>query len=137
MPWYLPAPELANDLGQGAFVLEADLGGGRWLVSDDSWRGTVLGGWGAGPPRGIAGRSIEEVDARSLPGSWLDEDPDWPAAITRRAMTAGEPGRPEPPSYPYGPFGPRPTPGRPPVEIPLVDEGRQRTRHRPGRRSAR
>ncbi len=123
MPWYLPAPELSNDLVQGAFVLEADLGGGRWLVTDDTWQGTVLDGWTAGPPHGIAGRSIEHVDARSLPASWHDEDPGWPAALLRRAMTAGEPGRPEPPSYPYGPFGPRPTTWPATAVIPLVDEG--------------
>jgi hypothetical protein len=123
MPWYLPAPELANDLVHGAFVFEADLGGGQWLVTDGSWQGAVLEGWTAGPPRGIAGRGFEVIDARALPTAWLEEDPGWPAVLVRRAMTAGEPGRAEPPSYPFGPFGPRPTTWPTPVDVPLTDEG--------------
>ena len=122
LPWYLPGPELANDLSQGAFVLEADLGDGRWLVTDDTWQGAVLDGWTTGPPQGIAGRSIEAVDGRSLPATWLDVAPDWPGVLVRRAMTAGEPGRAEPPSFPFGPFGPRPITWPTPVVVPLTSE---------------
>ena len=104
-------------------MLEADLGGGRWLVTDDTWQATVLQGWTATAGHGISGRGIEQLDARSLPVDWLDEDPGWPAALQRRAMTAGEPGRPEPPSYPIGPFGPRPISWPDVTEIPLADEG--------------
>jgi hypothetical protein len=127
MPWYLPMPEWANDLAQGAFVLEADLGGDRWLVTDHTWQGRVLDGWGSGAGRGlISGRGIETVDARSLPADWLEraaDGHDWPAAIERRARTVGEPGRPEPPSYPIGPFGPRPISWPSVEDIALRDEG--------------
>jgi hypothetical protein len=123
MPWYLPMPELANDLAGGAFVLEAHLGGDRWLVTDRTWTGRVLDGWTSGRGAFISGRGIERIDARPLPARWQHEDPGWPAVVERRAMTAGEPGRPEPPSYPIGPFGPRPT-SRPTVEdVALMNEG--------------
>lgn len=108
-PWHLPPPELANDLAAGAFVLEADLGDGRWLTTDDTWEATVLDGWTATPGRGVSGRGIEQIDARPLPSSWLEPGADpWPSALPREAMTTGEPGNPHPPSYPIGPFGPRP-----------------------------
>lgn len=109
MPWYLPPPELANDLARGAVVFEADLGGGRWLTTNASWQGTVLDGWTADPGHGISARGTEHLDARSLPADWTTGgELGWPAAIERRAASAGEPGRHEPPSYPIGPFGPRP-----------------------------
>jgi hypothetical protein len=107
--WYLPPPDFANDLVRGAFVMEADLGGGRWLTTDAAgWTGRVLDGWTATPGHGVSGRGVELLDARSLPAPWADADPGWPAVIERRAMTTGEPGRPEPPSYPVGPLTPRP-----------------------------
>ncbi len=124
MPWYLPMPEWANDLAQGAFVLEADLGGDRWLVTDRTWEGRVLDGWGSVGGRGvISGRGVETVDARSLPADWLAGEGDWPAAVERRARTVGEPGRREPPSYPIGPFGPRPISWPTVEDIALADEG--------------
>jgi hypothetical protein len=129
MPWYLPLPELANDLVGGAFVLEADLGDGRWLISDGSWQGCVLDGWSAThAERAVSGRGIEQIDARSLPAEWLDADAGdaveaWPEVILRRAMTVGEPGNPHPPSYPIGPFGPRPITWPEVVRIDFADAG--------------
>jgi len=109
MPWYLPPPDLANDLSRGAVVFEADLGDGGWLTTDSSWHGVVLDGWTADPGDGISARGTEHLDARTLPPAWTTgEDLSWPPAIERRAVSAGEPGRHEPPSYPIGPFGPRP-----------------------------
>jgi len=124
MPWYLPPSELANDTAGGAFVLEADLGGDRWLVTDDTWQGTVLDGWTATHGRGVSGRGIEQIDARPLPTDWLDAPSlEWPAAIQREARTVGEPGRHEPPTYPIGPFGPRPITWPQPVPIALTAAG--------------
>lgn len=109
-PWWLPPSPLANDLGQGAFVFEARLGT-DWLVSDERWQGAVLDGWGAMAGDRISGRGRELIDLRS-PATWS-------AAITRRAVSTGEPGRSQPPSFPGGPFGPRPI-GRPdPVDLAL------------------
>ena len=123
--WYLPPPDFSNDLVFGAFVLEAHLGDDRWLTTDGAgWTGTVLDGWTATPGAGISGRGIELIDARSLPSVWLDEPgPGWPAALERRAVTSGEPGRHEPPSYPMGPFGPRPISWPPTAALELTASG--------------
>ena len=110
--WWMPPPFLAGDITEGAFVFEARLPGGEWLVSDATWQGLALDGWGADPGDALTGRSRERIDLRSLPEGWLHAGggKDWPAAITRRAHSMGASGRPEPPSYPGGPLAPRPTP---------------------------
>ncbi|MFI6977133.1 hypothetical protein ACIBSV_00935 [Embleya sp. NPDC050154] len=110
-PWWLPPSPFANDLVHGAFVLEARLGPDTWFVTDERWQAHLLDGWTATAGGGtVSGRGRELLDARALPADWQlpDHDPGWPAAVLRRAMTTGEPGRPEPPSYPGGPFGGRP-----------------------------
>jgi len=122
--WYLPGPPLASDLAQGAFVFEARLPDGGWMVSDDSWSARVLEGWTAEASRGISGRGRELLRAHSLPADWLERDPGWPAAALRRAMAVGEPaasGRP--PSYPYGPFAPRPIAFPEPTDVPFEECG--------------
>lgn len=111
MPWWLPPP-MSNDTTRGAFVFEARLDDG-WLVSDDTWTGSVLDGWTATQGAGVSARGREIIDLRSLPEGWNDPDgadPGWKPARMRRASTTGEAGRPEPPSYPGGPLGARPIP---------------------------
>ncbi len=117
-PWYLPGPPVSTDLVGGAFVFEARLGE-EWLVSDAGWSARRLPGWGGTRAGGVTGRGRERVDARALPADWLETDPGWPAAIERRAVATGEPGRSEPPSYPYGPYGPRPIGWPEPADLPL------------------
>ncbi len=109
-PWWMPPPVFANDLGGGAFVFEAQVGADQWWCTDDSWEAVVLDGWGSTPGRGVSGRGREMLDARSLPADWASgSSTPWPAALVRRAMTSGEPGRAQPPSFPGGPLGHRPT----------------------------
>ena len=120
-PWYLPMPPFANDLANGAFVFEADLGD-RWLVTDGGWRATALDGWGATPGQGVSGRGIELLDTRSLPVDWQIGGVGG-TAVTRKAHTVGEAGRPTPPTYPIGPFGPRPISRLDADPIPLRDRG--------------
>ena len=117
-PWYLPMPPFANDLANGAFVFEADLGD-RWLISDSSWTGAVLDGWGSTPGRGVSGRGIEVLDTRSLPADWATGV--WDTTVVQRlAHTVGEAGRSTPPTYPLGPFGPRPISSIVPADRPLT-----------------
>ena len=104
MPWWLPPP-MANDTRFGAFVFEAP----GFLVSDDTWAGTVLEGWTATQGFGVSARGTEIVDLRSLPDGWNDTvDPAWEPVAVRKAQTSGESGRAEPPTYPGGPLGARP-----------------------------
>ncbi|MCF2533137.1 alpha-L-rhamnosidase-related protein [Yinghuangia soli] len=132
-PWWMPPSPLANDLHEGAFVLEARLADG-WFVSDESWQARVLPGWGDNVVDRLSGRGEEHVDCRVLPAAWCTAlastgaggqagdscgDAGWPAATARRAMTTGEPGRAEPPSFPGGPLGARPIAQAAPVEVAL------------------
>ena len=123
MPWYLPAPELATTSCRGRSSSRRTSAAGAGSSPTTPGRARSSTGGRPGRPTGIAGRSIEHVDARSLPASWLDEDP----GLARRAPATGDDRgrarRPEPPSYPYGPFGPRPITWPATVVIPLVDEG--------------
>lgn len=108
--WFMPLPE-STDLRNGAIAWEADLGDGRWVVSDPTWRGTVLHGWSADPNMGLLKRGGEHVDCRSLPDGWTTSPAvtaSWPAARPRRANSFGTSGRSVPPSFPVGPNRPRP-----------------------------
>ncbi len=107
--WWLPPPP-GTDLRHGAFVFEARLGD-DWIVSDDSWTGTRLDGWGATSGSGVGGRGTEMIDLRGLPVGWNapdGADPGWEQVATRRATTWADTSGPHPPSYPGGPFAERP-----------------------------
>ena len=107
--WWLPPPP-ANDLRHGAFAFEARLGDG-WLISDDSWTGTLLEGWGATAGTGIGGRGTELIDLRSLPADWTDaggRDPGWHGVAVRRGIGWAETSTGNPPSYPGIALGKRP-----------------------------
>lgn len=107
--WWLPPPQ-ANDLRHGAFVFEARLGD-DWLVSDESWTGTLLAGWGATAASGSGGRGTEIIDLRSLPADWSTPeaaDPGWEHVATRRGLASVDTSTVHPPSYPGGPFAERP-----------------------------
>lgn len=120
-PWYVPMPPFANDLANGAFVFEADLGD-RWLTTDASWQGTPLDGWGSTPGTGVSGRGIELLDTRALPVDWRDGGIVGDVVL-RSAHTVGEAGRPTPPTYPVGPLGPRPISELPIEAVALADRG--------------
>src|SRR5947207_643702 len=108
--WFLPPPT-GTDLRHGAFVFEARLGD-EWLISDETWTGNVLEGWGAsGASPGTGGRSTELVDLRSLPVGWNapdSADPEWEQVAMRRGTSWADTSTPHPPSYPGGPFPERP-----------------------------
>lgn len=108
--WFMPLPD-STDLRNGAIAWEVDLGGGRWVVSDPTWRATVLRGWSADPNLGLLKRGGEHLDCRSLPAGWTTSPAataGWPAARPRRANSFGTSGRTVPPSFPVGPNRPRP-----------------------------
>lgn len=108
--WWLPPPPV-SDLRHGAFVFEACLGDGDWLVSDDTWTGRSLDGWGATAAAGIGGRGTEIVDLRSLPAGWTSRegtDPGWDHVAMRRAPGWADTSTAHPPSYPGIPLGERP-----------------------------
>jgi len=107
--WWMPPPP-GTDLRFGAFVFEARIGD-DWLVSDETWTGAALDGWGATRGSGIGGRGEEIIDLRSLPHGWADRDgadPGWERVALRRAASWADTSSPHPPSYPGGPFGHRP-----------------------------
>ncbi len=104
VPWWMPAPTFASGVSGGAFVLEAQLEPGEWLVTDASWRARALSGWGADPAAGVTGRGRERIDLAALPVTWLGpefDDADWEPARELRGHGVGEPARAEPPSYPF------------------------------------
>ena len=110
-PWWMPVPP-ALQLGAGAFLFEAELGG-ETLASDARWRALAGAGLGELPGQGIGGLPIEVCDGSLLPEGWnqLDfDDGAWPAAAELSAASIGFTGRHEPPSHPYGPLLPRPIP---------------------------
>lgn len=107
--WYLPPPA-GSDLRHGAFVFEARAGD-EWIVSDESWTGALLEGWGATAGGGIGGRGTEVVDLRSLPLAWNDtgaRDLAWGPVALRRGQSWADTSTPHPPSYPGIPLGQRP-----------------------------
>ena len=118
-PWWTPLSFLANDLHEGAFVFEA-----AGIGTGSHWQARALPGWGEEVSDRLSGRGVEHADTRSLPADWLTAAAvDWPRALTRRAVTTGEPGRAEPPSFPGGPLEPRPI-GRPdPADVVLRSAG--------------
>ncbi len=109
-------PAQANmSLGKtGVMVFEADLGGGNWLVSDESWRALKPDAWeelpvGQGPIAG--GIPVEVLDARRLPAAWEQpghDDSAWGHAARIPAVHIGGFARTQPPTDPYGPLYPRP-----------------------------
>lgn len=106
--WWLPPG--GTDLRYGAFVFEARVGDG-WLVSDETWTGTLLEGWGATTGAGVSARGTEIIDLRSLAGDWASPGADaasWEQVTMRRALSWADTSSPHPPSYPGGPFGERP-----------------------------
>jgi hypothetical protein len=112
MPWWSPLPGAKNDLGGGAFVLEARLApervGEEWLITDQRWTALAVDEWSLTAGAGVLGRGRELLDARALPEDWSVADLGWPAAIERRTYAPGEPERRQPPSYPLGPVRPSP-----------------------------
>lgn len=121
--WYLPPPQFASHVSQGAFLFEARLGDDEWLVSDTDWRAERLANWGATTGAGVSGRGRESVDANALPGDWLTRAVDFPAAIVQDSHAMGEPGLRKPPTYPIGPFGGRPIAWPVPNNVALRDLG--------------
>jgi len=108
--WFMPLPD-GTDLRNGAIAWEADLGEGRWVASDDTWRATVLHGWSADPNMGLLKRGGEHADCRSLPLDFTlgpDATQAWPVARRRRANSFGSSGRAVPPTFPVGPNKGRP-----------------------------
>ena len=108
--WFMPLPD-ATDLRNGAIAWEANLGD-AWVVSDDTWKATVLNGWSADPNLGLLKRGGEHADCRSLPDDWTvdaNATASWPMARRRRANSFGNSGRSVPPSFPVGPNRGRPT----------------------------
>ncbi len=108
--WWLPPPT-GTDLRHGAFVFEARLGD-DWIVSDETWAGRLLEGWGeTGSAGGVVGRGTEVMDLRSLPVGWNTPDgadPGWEQVAMRRGVSWADTSTPHPPSYPGGPFAERP-----------------------------
>ncbi len=99
--WWMPPPPV-NDLRHGAFVFEARVGD-DWLVSDESWTGKLLEGWGATAGAGIGGRGTEVVDPRSLPADWMrpdGTDPHWENVATRRGVGRADTNTMHPPAEP-------------------------------------
>lgn len=109
--WWMPASTLTSQVRSGGFVFEAKLSESDWVVSDETWRATLLTGWVDGKPLGgVSGRRPDFMDLRSLPEGWTEmsfDDRSWESArvITGRGM--GESGNPHPPNYPHGPYVPR------------------------------
>lgn len=123
--WSMPLPS-SVDLRHGAAVFEAHLGDGRVVVSDESWHGTILAGWGATPSFSLLKRGDELVDLRSLPEQWTVSDDvftTWPAVRQQRATVFGGSGRKVPPTYPVGPWAGRPTSRPVPTPVVLRDAG--------------
>jgi len=109
--WWMPAPTEHSKIDSGGFVLEAELGDGRWLTTDGTWRARLLDGWSSTAGDGTSGRGQELADLASLPDGWHAggfDDTGWAQAEVLSALGLGEPGRPEPPSYPHGPLEGRP-----------------------------
>ncbi len=108
--WSMPLPE-SVDLRHGAAVFEAHLGDGRVIVSDSSWRGTILSGWSATASFSLLKRGDELLDVRSLPSDWIagESVTTWPMVREQRATVFGGSGRKVPPTYPIGPWAGRPT----------------------------
>ena len=116
--WMPAAPSMA--LGRnGVMVFEADLGEGRWLVSDASWKALKCDAWsedwkipGELPPMFGDAIPTEVVDARRLPYGW--EQPGFGDSAWGNAFVIGGrggpggPARSQPPTDPYGPMYPRP-----------------------------
>jgi alpha-L-rhamnosidase len=108
-PIWMPAPA-GFQLGAGAFLFEAELGG-ETIASDARWKARGGAGFAELPGRGVAGLPIELCDAREHAPDWREadfDDGDWAAAATLAANAVGFDGRHEPPSQPYGPLLPRP-----------------------------
>jgi hypothetical protein len=109
-PWWAPVPATAQ-LGAGAFLFEAKLGNGEWLVSDAHWRALRADAWQSRVAIGVGGLPIEVFDARALAADWRDADFDdskWEAARQLAGNHLGFGGRHEPPLVPYGALRPRP-----------------------------
>ncbi|MCX5737980.1 MAG: family 78 glycoside hydrolase catalytic domain, partial [Proteobacteria bacterium] len=109
-PWWAPVPATAQ-LGAGAFLFEAKLGNGEWLVSDAHWRALRADAWQTRVAVGVGGLPIEVFDARALAADWRAADFDdskWEAARQLAGNHLGFGGRHEPPLVPYGALRPRP-----------------------------
>jgi alpha-L-rhamnosidase len=102
MPWWHPLPGEKNDLGQGAFALEARIDD-EWLVTDEAWSARALPAWTLTEGSGVLGRGREQLDARALPPDWAVGELEATRAIVRRTYAPGQPARRHPPSYPLGP----------------------------------
>ncbi|GIW42399.1 MAG: hypothetical protein KatS3mg076_2976 [Candidatus Binatia bacterium] len=108
--WWMPAVP-SGQLGAGAFVFEAKIGPGRWILSDHSWKARAFDGWVCLEPSGIGARGSECVDGRTVPEGWQApgfDDAEWSDAVELETYSLGYQGEPEPPSTPYGSLLPRP-----------------------------
>lgn len=112
--WMPAAPNMT--LGKsGVLVFEADLGAAGWLVSDDTWKAQLAGGWSndwRSATEGIIGGGVpvEVFDAREFAPGWLQagfDDAEWQTAHTVPAVHIGGFARTQPPTDPYGPLYPR------------------------------
>lgn len=108
--WSMPLPE-ASDLRGGAMACEVQLGDGRLLIADDTWKGILLSGWSCTQNEGLFKRGDELCDARSLPEHWstdISHGDSWPNVRLRRATVFGGSGRKTGPTFPVGPLEGRP-----------------------------
>ena len=104
---------------------EADLGGGRWLVTDDTWQGTVLDGWTAGPrPRASRVAASSTSTPARCRRAGTTRIPDWPAALAAPGDDRGRARTARAAQLPLSARSGRGrSPGRRPSCIALVDEG--------------
>lgn len=116
-PWWLPARPAIGLGRRGAVAFELDLGDGRWLGSDASWRSRRGDAWRPLARGGVSAVPKEDVDGAKLPVGWHgvgfddSDESGWAPAVEINPLSIGGDARvTSPPSNPYGALRRRPIP---------------------------